>query len=240
MDIKYINNELRYVSKAISGIDLMTLLEKIAFGVDNLAGISREDQLVLGAILGSLLHKSYCDGRRLDEEKAKALNLKNEPRVKLLNQELDKFFIEDVLSGKIPQSKTLVVSEGFVKLDIANTPFTELSPYWQYDNFMAGSAAIRSIVTNWAGLSNDNGEIRKYVEVGVANAIHEAWIARGNVYEDASNTNKQLETAYINLPEAEKDKDLKHFVMAKDLVLQVTKLMKNKPAKNDETNKEEK
>ena len=99
-------------------------------------------------------------------------------------------------------------------MDIANRDFTMLSPYWQHDNFMAGACAARSVITNWEGLTHDDPAVRDHTVVAVANGIHEAWIARGNV----QGWNSDLETAYVNLPIDEQDKDLVHFKMATELV----------------------
>ena len=38
------------------------------------------------------------------------------------------------------------MQNGVLCMDIANTPFEMLSPYWQKDNFMAGCAATRSVI----------------------------------------------------------------------------------------------
>ncbi len=106
-------------------------------------------------------------------------------------------------------------------MDIANTSFTKLSPFLQYDNFMADSCATRSVITNWDGITHENPQVREYVTVAVANAIHESWIARGNVCD----WNKDLETAYINLPMEEKDKDLVHYQMAVQMISMLYKIM---------------
>ena len=64
--------------------------------------------------------------------------------------------------------------------------------------------------------------------MAVANAIHESWIARGNIKD----WNKNLATAYVNLPENEKEKDLKHYRMATSMVDALARTM-NKETSSD-------
>lgn len=182
--------------------------------------ITLEDQHLIGAILGSMLHEAYCNSRKLD--KPNEQGLLNNPREKKLTDPLDAEFVQDVLDGKIPQSNTLYVRDGKVCMDIANTEFVNLSPYWKKDNYMAGKTAARSIITCWDGLNHENQEVKKYVTIAVANGIHEAWISRDNIYYDEYEgqifTNAELDTAYIYLPDDEKDKDLEHMIMAKNVI----------------------
>ena len=212
MDNKHIIKVLKETIGRLEGVETGKLITNIAKKTKDLKSVSLEDQLLLGAMLGSVLHKDYCEGRKLD--KPLENGLENDPRVKVLNQELDQQFVKDVLIGKIPTSDTLYIEGGKVYMDIANTSFENLSPYWQYDNFMAGACAARSVITNWDGLMHPNPEVREYVKVGVANAIHESWIGRGNVEA----WNSDLATAYINLTPSEQEKDLKHYVMGSKLV----------------------
>lgn len=226
MDIKYVTEQLSAVSARMQGRNVKELLTGIATKSRNLQNIDLDDQLTMAGILGSYLHQSYCDGRKLEQPLPNGLQ--NEPRVKQLSNELDKKFIDDVMSGKIQTSNTLWVEDGKVNMDIANTPFTQLSPYWQYDNFMAGACATRSVITNWEGITHEDPQVRKFVSVAVANAIHESWIARGNV----GDWNKDLATAYVNLPEDEKAKDLVHYQMATSMVDALARTM-NKETSND-------
>lgn len=200
--------------------------------------ISLEDQHLIGAILGSMLHQAYCDSRKLD--KPNEQGLKNNPRIKKLTDEMDANFAKSVVNGEVAQSPTLFVNEnGVVCMDIANTEFVNLSPFWKKDNYMAGKTAARTIITTWDGLTHENPEVRKYIEVAVANSIHESWISRGNVYYDQDGsqiyTNQDLDNAYIYLPDDEKNKDLEHMVMAMKLISKLTEGLK----KNKETKKEE-
>ena len=222
MDTKYFIETLSNVSKKMSKEDISVsdLIEDIASRTEGLEQVSLDDQLLLGGILGSFLNQAYCDGRKLPEPLPNGL--KNEPRIKKLDQELDSEFIASVLEGKIPTSDTLFVEDNSVKMDIANTSFVNLSPHWQYDNFLAGMCAARSVITNWKGIRNLNPWVRKHVEVAVANGIHEAWIARGNV----GDWNKDLAIAYINLPVEEKDKDKVHYTMACDMMQTLTKVIR--------------
>ncbi|MCR5553270.1 MAG: hypothetical protein K6F08_00785 [bacterium] len=148
-----------------------------------------------------------------------------------MTESIDEGFVEDVKSGKILQSPALYIDKyGDVIMDIANTSFLNLSPHWKKENFLAGCAATRSVLTNFEGLTHEDSNVRIFVTVAVANAIHEAWIARGNVYYrvDGGNvyTNKELDTAYVNLPVEEQDKDLKHYQMALELIEELTNEMK--------------
>ena len=185
--------------------------------------VSREDQHLISAILGSMLHQDYCDSRRLDKPNENGLI--NNPREKKLTEELDVEFAQDVLGGKIPQSPTLYVRDGKVFMDIANTEFINLSPFWKKDNFMAGKAAIGSILTCWEGLVHENPEVKKYVEIAVANGIHESWRARGNVYYDEYEgevfTNEELDIAFCDLSDEEKAKDVSHIGMAYRLMKRI-------------------
>ena len=189
--------------------------------------ISLDDQHLIGAILGSMFHKAYCDSRKLD--KPNENGLLNNPRVKKLTDELDSEFVADVKSGKISQGSTLYVDEnGIVCMDIANTEFVNLSPYWKKDNYMAGKTATRTVITCWEGLTNEDENVRKFVKIAVANGIHEAWISRGNV----GDWNKELDTAYVFLTQDEKDKDLEHVVMATKVLSELLNGIKK--SKSDE------
>ena len=190
--------------------------------------IDREDQLALGAFMGARLHQIYCDGRKLDKPNENGLN--NNPRLKKLTDPMDAEFVEKVKSGEIEQSPTLFIDEnGIVVMDIANTLFENLSPYWQNDNFKAGCAAARSVLTCYKLLRSKDENVKKAVEYSVANAIHESWIARGNIYYDVAGgnvyTNEDLETAFINLSSDEKKKDVDHIYMAQALIDEIYKEM---------------
>ena len=182
--------------------------------------ISLEDQHLIGAMMGYMLHDAYCQSRKLD--KPNEQGLANNPREKKLTDPMDAEFVQKVLDGEVPQSATLYVKNGVVCMDIANTDFVHLSPYWQKDNYMAGKTAARSVITMWHGLTHENPEVQKYVTMAVANGIHEAWISRDNIYYDEYEgqifTNQDLDTAYIYLPDDEKDKDLEHLIMAKSVI----------------------
>ena len=219
MDLDHIRKVLSSTTARMKGQNVAELMTRIATNSRDLKNISLDDQLLMGAILGSYLHQSYCDDRRL--EKPLPNGLINNPRIKELNQPLDQMFVKDVLLGKIPTSDTLYVEDGKVFMDIANTDFTNLSPYWQYDNFMAGAHAARSVITSWEGITHPNPEVRKHIAVAVAKAIHESWIGRGNAEE----WNKELEVAYINLTPEEQYKDLKHYKMATQMVSMLSREM---------------
>lgn len=201
--------------------------------------VSREDQYLISAILGSMLHQDYCDSRRLDKPNEQGLI--NNPREKKLTDPLDAEFVQDVIDGKFPQSPTLFIRDGKVIMDIANTEFINLSPFWKKDNFMAGKAAIGSILTCWEGLVHENPEVKKYVEIAVANGIHEAWRARGNVYYDEYEgevfTNEELDIAFSDLSDEEKAKDVSHIGMAYRLMQRIcselSKIKKNNQAKTE-------
>ena len=230
----YINRVLKEVSEALSGKDVYQVIDEIAKRSKNSLVLSKEDQLILGGVLGAMLHSAYCKSRELPEDK-RVDGLPNNPRPKVLSNAIDEQFIEAVKEGKIPMSKTLYFDEkGRVVMDIANTDFVNLSPYWKKDNFLAGCAAARSVLTSWEGLMHENSIVREFVEVAVANAIHEAWIARGNVYyseyQGQVYTNQELDTAYVNLPQEEKDKDLEHYKMAKQLITELAKEMEKHKA----------
>lgn len=203
--------------------------------------ISLEDQHLIGALLGSMLHQAYCDSRKLPEPNEQGLP--NNPRIKKLTDEMDTEFVKSVVNGEVEQSPTLFVNEsGVVCMDIANTEFVNLSPFWKKDNYMAGKTAARTVITSWDGLTHENPEVRKFIEIAIANSIHESWIARGNIYYDTDGlqiyTNQDLDNAYIYLPDDEKNKDLEHMVMAMNLISGLVNGLKNEKnaAKNQASN----
>lgn len=201
--------------------------------------IDRDDQYLLGAILGSMFHEAYRDTRKLDKPNEQGLMYN--PREKELSEEIDKDFVQAVLDGKIKQSKTLYVRDGKVYMDIANTEFSDLSPYWQKDNFGAGKCATMAIISSWKGLSHDSPEVREHVTIAVASNIHNNWISRGNVYRSVDKdgtvyTNDSLDTAYIYLIDEEKAKDLVHVQMASHVVGKLVEgIMKSNEAKEATT-----
>lgn len=212
MDLKHVRSVLADTTSRMGDKPVVELISEMAQSSKSLKEVSLDSQYMLGAILGSMLHQSYCDGRRLEEPLENGLV--NNPREKELTEPLDRDFVLGVLEGRIPKDETLYVKDGRVFMDIANRDFTQLSPHWQYDNFMAGCCAARSVLTNWEGLTHNSEEVREFTTVAVANGIHEAWIARGNV----GDYNADLATAYVNLPVDEQAKDLGHFTMATGLI----------------------
>ena len=232
---RHMNMVLNFVSSNMAGKNAGEIVEEIAekyaTGSNEPFLLSQEDQYILGAILGSMLHQGYCDGRKLPTPNENGLP--NNPRLKKLTESIDEDFVESVKRGEIPQSSTLYIDKnGTVIMDIANTSFVDLSPHWKKENFMAGCAATRSILSNMNGLTHENPAVREYVEVAVANAIHEAWIGRSNVYYEVADgtvyTNRHLDTAYINLPANEQDKDLLHYRMARQLVGDLIQMINQK------------
>lgn len=197
--------------------------------------ISLDDQRLIGAMMGYMLHDAYCQSRKLDKPNEQGLMYN--PREKELSEEIDKDFVQAVLDGKIKQSKTLYVRDGKVYMDIANTEFSDLSPYWQKDNFGAGKCATMAIISSWKGLSHDSPEVREHVTIAVASNIHNNWISRGNVYRSVDKdgtvyTNDSLDTAYIYLIDEEKAKDLVHVQMASHVVGKLVEgIMKSNEAK---------
>lgn len=226
----YMKKVLYDISLVLKMTDPIAIINEIAERNKELKTLTVEEQYLLGAILGSLLHEAYCNSRKL--EKPNEQGLPNNPRIKKLTEEIDQDFVNSVILSGRDNGVTLFMQDGVMCMDIANTPFAALSPHWQKDNFLAGCAATRSVISNWDGLTHNNEEIRKFVVVAVANAIHEAWIARGNIYYEKEGdkvyTNENLATAYINLPEGEKDKDLLHYQMALEMITMLLEKMKEK------------
>ena len=235
---EYMQKVLVEVSLVLKMTNPIDIINNIAERNKDLKTLTVQQQYLLGAILGSMLHEAYCESRKLD--KPNEQGLPNNPRIKKLTEDIDQEFVNSVImSGRI-NGVTLFVQDGILCMDIANTPFAQLSPHWQKDNFMAGCAATRSVISNWDGLTHDNDKIREFVTVAVANAIHEAWIARENIYFDQQGdqiyTNEELATAYINLLKNEQDKDLLHYQMALNLITMLREKMKEKNAQKT-TNK---
>lgn len=234
-DNEYMKKVLANVSVILKSSNNFDVINEIAKNNKNFSTLTVQDQYLLGAILGSLLHESYCNSRKLD--KPNEQGLPNNPRIKQLTSDIDKEFVDYVISNNKTNGKTLFMNDGVLCMDIANTPFEMLSPYWQKDNFMAGCAATRTVITNWDGLTHDNKAVRDFVTVAVANAIHEAWIARENIYYDKQGdqvyTNEELATSYINLPKDEKDKDLVHYQMAFEMISKLREKMKGKDSERE-------
>ena len=224
---EYMKKILNEVSMVLKTTDPLTIINEIAKNNKNLQTLTVEEQYLLGAILGSFLHEAYCNSRKLDKPNEQGL-----AKIKKLTSEIDQDFVNSVILSGRDNGTTLFVQDGVLCMDIANTPFAGLSPYWQKDNFLAGCAATRSVISCWDGLTHDNEAIRNFVVVAVANAIHEAWIARENIYYDKAGdqvyTNENLATAYINLPQDEKDKDLLHYKMALEMITMLLEKMKEK------------
>ncbi len=227
----FIERQLEMVTNELKGKDIYQVMNEIAERSKEQLVLSERDQSILGAVLGSILHAAYCESRKLPEPNENGLP--NNPRLKKLDQPIDAEFVQGVLEGKIPTSSTLFIQDGKVQMDIANTDFVNLSPYWKKDNFMAGCAATRTVITalQYKELL-ENPQFRECAEVLISNAIHESWIARENVYYDEYNgevfTNQSLNTAFIQLPKDEKDKDTQHFKMAKNLIEDIYVKMKEK------------
>jgi len=234
-DNEYMKKVLAKVSVILKSLNNFEIINEIAKNNKNLSTITVHEQYLLGAILGSLLHESYCVSRKLDQPNEQGLV--NNPRIKKLTSDIDKEFVDYVISNNKTNGRTLFIKDGVLCMDIANTSFENLSPYWQKDNFMAGCAAARTVITNWDGLTHDNKTVREFVTVAVANAIHEAWIARENIYYDKQGdqvyTNEELATSYINLPKDEKDKDLVHYQMAFEMITKLCEKMKSKDSEEE-------
>ena len=228
----YMKKVLGEISTIFKTNNPAEIIDEIAKRHQDLQTLSVEEQYLLGAILGSLLHEAYCESRKLDQPNEQGLP--NNPRIKKLTETIDQDFVASVIASGRTNGTTLFIQDGVLCMDIANTPFASLSPYWQKDNFMAGCAATRSVINFWQQINSDNPAIREFVTVAIANAIHESWIARENVYYDQDGdtvyTNEQLATSYINLPQDEKDKDLVHYKMALDLINMLMEKMKEKNA----------
>ncbi len=226
----YMKKVLGEISTIFKTNNPAEIIDEIAKRHQDLQTLSVEEQYLLGAILGSLLHEAYCESRKLDQPNEQGLP--NNPRIKKLTETIDQDFVASVIASGRTNGTTLFIQDGVLCMDIANTPFASLSPYWQKDNFMAGCAATRSVINFWQQINSNNPAIKEFVTVAIANAIHESWIARENVYYDQDGdtvyTNEQLATSYINLPQDEKDKDLVHYKMALDLINMLMEKMKEK------------
>ena len=61
--------------------------------------IDREDQYLIGAILGNMFHQAYRETRKLDKPDKNGFMYN--PREKELSEEIDKDFVQAVLDGKI-------------------------------------------------------------------------------------------------------------------------------------------
>ena len=226
----YMKKVLNEVSSILKNSNPIEIINDIAKKNKNLTTITVKEQYLLGAILGSLLHEAYCNGRKLD--KPNEQGLPNNPRIKKLTSDIDQDFVKQAIMTGKDNGVTLFFQDDVLCMDIANTPFESLSPYWQKDNFLAGCAATRSVISSWEGLTHDDKKIRDFVTVAVANAIHEAWIARENIYYDKDGnqvyTNEELATSYISLPKDEQDKDLVHYQMAFEMISALLEKMKEK------------
>lgn len=242
--MNYYLYKINQILSLMTGKDTTELLDEISTRIvkdgDKVSNITQIEQGILAGILGSMLHSAYCNGRRLSaqqrEELSVPLEIANNPRMKVLGKELDAEFVQKVLSGEIPQSPTLFVDKkGNVVMDIANRQFVELSPYWQKENFNAGEAAVRLVVANWDALKGNNPKIKEWVTYAVSTAIHEAWLARDNVYreetDEAVYTNAELDTAFNQLTEEEQKKDSIQLDMAMSVMDQLMSMVHDKQQK---------
>ena len=204
-------------------------LKKIASKLDDVSTLKKEDIYVLSAILGTMFHQDYCDGRKLD--KPLPDGRVNNPREKVLNTPDDELFVQQVREGRIPQSETLHFDEnGRLIQDIANTQFVFLSPHWQDENFNAGLAASQLVISFWKKIEQckSEEELNELLE-NIAAAIHVSWIMRKNLYKDVDQkgqvlyTNEELGEQYSMLPKDEQKKDRDHVDMARDLVERLIK-----------------
>ena len=59
--------------------------------------ISLEDQHLIGAMMGYMLHDAYCQSRKLDQPNEQGLA--NNPREKKLTDPMDAEFVQEVLDG---------------------------------------------------------------------------------------------------------------------------------------------
>lgn len=204
-------------------------LKRIAPRLEKVSTLKKEDIYVLAAVLGTMFHQDYCNGRKLD--KPLPDGRVNNPREKVLNTPDDARFVQRVRDGQIPQSVALHFNEaGQLVQDIANTQFVFLSPHWQDENFNAGLAASQLVISFWKKIENSKTEeeMNELLEC-IAAAIHVAWIMRKNLYKEVDQngnvlyTNEELGEQYSMLTKEEQKKDRDHVDMAKDLIHRLLK-----------------
>ena len=83
----YMKKVLGEVGVVLKQYDPVTIVDTIAKNHNDLQTLSVVEQNLLGAVLGSMLHEAYCNGRRLDQPTADGLL--NNPREKVLTEDLD-------------------------------------------------------------------------------------------------------------------------------------------------------
>ena len=155
-------------------------------------------------------HKEFCCKRKL--KNINKNGLLNRTKVKELNTDKDKNFVLQVLNGKIKTSNTLFIKEGKVFMDIANTNFVNLSPYWQDENIMASYNALNNVLSSWQELTSEDESVRKKQELSIIKSIHLFWIARN------CKSNKKLCVDFDLLPKEEQEKDILLFEKTKEII----------------------
>ena len=114
----------------------------------------------------------------------------------------DQDFINNLDLDNLPS--TIRVNEGVIEIDIAHTPFEFLSADWQFENAEAAKIA--------AGLAiRSQTEELSREEIG--DIIHTAWLDRN----DWAKTDEILGLPYDQLPEVEKIKDDKQFIICSEV-----------------------
>lgn len=224
---EYLLSVFKDVSKVLKVKEPYIIIDEIAKKTQETGVLIDYDRQLLAGILGAKLHKVYCDGRKLD--KPNEQGLPNNPRLKTLDSELDKEFvlnfkeqtIKTIQEGNQPDFSTLFFKDGNVVMDIANTDFANLSPYWQKENYLAGDTAVCLILSNWQGLKHRDKIVRNFVEIAVASAIHECWKSRGNVSKTKDWDNSILARPYKELSLEEANKDSVQMHMAKALLEEI-------------------
>lgn len=94
------------------------------------------------------------------------------------------------------------VHNGTTKVDIANTPYTELPSDWQAENEASAEIAVNEVLdAAMQSLPFDNVFIER-----VANLLHQGWVERNKDWAP-----EELKKPYVELSEEEKEKD-RHFV----------------------------
>lgn len=100
--------------------------------------------------------------------------------------------------AKLPEGASAVT-----KQDIANTPFGELLPHWQFENAAAAEVAVGEVLAAQESGTELNDE---FIEKASA-TVHERWLERNQWVLDPNYGNPDQAKPYADLSEAEKEKD---------------------------------
>lgn len=190
--------------------DWKRLLFEMSFNKSSIKDLKEEEKCLLGTIVGFVMHKDFCNNRKLKRKNRNGFYCK--AKIKELNTEADKDFVLSVLNKEREESKTLFIKDDKVFMDIANTSFFDLSPYWHNENVMAGYTSLNILLEKWEKITSKNKKTREKAQVDCLKQIHSAWVERNG------KNNKKLCVDFDFLSKEEQNKDLMLYEKTKEII----------------------